>query len=78
LDVNLYEQDPDLCCFLRKVQPMQKALKTVRAWITGIRRDQTANRHSAKILELERDGLIKINPLLNWTRQDVENLHPRT
>lgn len=68
----LYQQDPDLCCFLRKVQPMQKGLITVRAWMTGIRRDQTANRHDAKILELEPDGLLKINPLLNWTRQDVE------
>lgn len=68
---NLYDQDPDLCCYLRKVQPMQKAMTTVRAWISGIRRDQTANRRSAKILELERDGLVKINPLLNWTREDV-------
>ena len=68
---NLYDQDPDLCCYLRKVQPMQKAMTTVRAWISGIRRDQTANRRSARILELERDGLVKINPLLNWTREDV-------
>lgn len=69
---NLYEHDPDLCCYLRKVQPMQKALKTVRAWVSGIRRDQTATRHSAKILELERDGLVKINPMLNWTSADVQ------
>lgn len=69
----LYQQDPDLCCFLRKVQPMQKGLTTVRAWITGIRRDQTATRRNAKILELEPSGLLKINPLLNWTGQDVEN-----
>jgi phosphoadenosine phosphosulfate reductase len=68
---DLYEHDPDLCCYLRKVQPMQKAMKTVRAWISGIRRDQTATRQSAQILELEREGLIKINPLLNWTRQNV-------
>lgn len=68
---NLYDQDPDLCCYLRKVQPMQKAMTTVRAWISGIRRDQTSNRRSARILELERDGLVKINPLLNWTREDV-------
>lgn len=67
----LYLQDPDLCCYLRKVQPMQKAMKSVRAWITGIRRDQTATRKNAKILEIERDGLVKINPLLNWTRADI-------
>ena len=37
-------QDPNLCCYLHKVQPMQKALGGLRAWITGIRRDQTAER----------------------------------
>lgn len=51
---------------------MQKALKDMLAWITGIRRDQTSVRASAKILELQSDGLIKINPLLNWTRADVK------
>ncbi len=68
----LYHADPDLCCYLRKVQPMQKAMKSVRAWISGIRRDQTENRAHAPILELEPNGLVKINPLLNWTRQDVQ------
>jgi phosphoadenosine phosphosulfate reductase len=63
--------DPNLCCYLHKVQPMQKALKDVRAWISGIRRDQTAVRANAKILELQEDGLLKINPLLNWTKADV-------
>jgi phosphoadenosine phosphosulfate reductase len=65
-------EDPDLCCFLNKVQPMQKALGDLQAWITGIRRDQTAARAHAKILELQPDGLLKVNPLLNWTRRDVE------
>ena len=64
--------DPDLCCYLNKVQPMQKALTDMRAWITGIRRDQTPTRAHSKILELKPDGLLKINPLLNWTKADVE------
>ena len=64
-------EDPDLCCFLHKVQPMQKALLDIRAWITGIRRDQTVIRARADILELQEDGLLKINPLLNWTTRDV-------
>jgi phosphoadenosine phosphosulfate reductase len=64
-------EDPNLCCFIHKVQPMQKALKDMLAWISGIRRDQTAVRASAKILELQNDGLVKINPLLNWTKADV-------
>jgi phosphoadenosine phosphosulfate reductase len=64
--------DPDLCCYLHKVQPMQKALKDLKAWISGIRRDQTATRAHAKILELQDDGLLKINPLLNWTKAQVD------
>ena len=66
-------EDPDLCCYLNKVQPMQKALGDLKAWISGIRRDQTATRAHARILELQPDGLLKINPLLNWTKADVEN-----
>ena len=65
-------EDPNLCCFLHKVQPMQKALKDMQAWISGIRRDQTAVRANAKILELQKDGLLKINPMLNWTKVDVK------
>jgi phosphoadenosine phosphosulfate reductase len=64
-------EDPDLCCFLHKVQPMQKALRDLKAWITGIRRDQTPVRARAQILEVQEDGLLKINPLLNWTKADV-------
>jgi phosphoadenosine phosphosulfate reductase len=65
--------DPNLCCFIHKVQPMQKALKDMQAWISGIRRDQTAVRAHAKILELQDGGLLKINPLLNWTKEDIKN-----
>jgi len=68
---DLSAQDPDLCCFIRKVQPMQKAVVGLRAWITGIRRDQTPERAQAKILEVQKDGLLKINPMLNWTRKEI-------
>ena len=64
--------DPNLCCFIHKVQPMQKALTDMQAWISGIRRDQTAVRAHAQILELQEDGLLKINPLLNWTKVNVK------
>ncbi len=63
--------DPNLCCYIHKVQPMQRALAGLRAWITGIRRDQTPERARARILEPEGDGLLKINPLLNWTKADI-------
>lgn len=65
-------EDPDLCCYLHKVMPMQKAMRQTKAWISGIRRDQTPERAKAGILELGKDGLLKIHPLLNWTRQDVQ------
>jgi phosphoadenosine phosphosulfate reductase len=65
-------QDADLCCFLHKVQPMQNALAGVLAWISGIRRDQTPQRARAQIVELHPDGLIKVNPLLNWTKRDIQ------
>ena len=64
--------DPNLCCFIHKVQPMQRALKDMKAWITGIRRDQTTVRANAQILELQEDGLLKVNPLLNWTKDNVK------
>lgn len=66
-------EDSKLCCFLHKVQPMQKALKDIKAWVSGIRRDQTSTRARAKILELQEDGLLKVNPMLNWTKVDVAN-----
>lgn len=68
---NLPLEDPNLCCYLHKVQPMQKALKDIKAWTSGIRRDQTSVRAHAKILELQ-NGLLKINPLLNWTKSDIK------
>jgi phosphoadenosine phosphosulfate reductase len=69
---NLPFEDPNLCCYIHKVQPMQKAMKDMLAWISGIRRDQTASRAQAKILELQEDGLLKVNPMLNWTKEDVK------
>jgi phosphoadenosine phosphosulfate reductase len=65
-------EDSNLCCYLHKVQPMQKALKDIKAWISGIRRDQTAVRSRAKILEIQNNGLLKVNPLLNWSKTDVK------
>src|SRR5512138_1868832 len=65
-------EDANLCCYIHKVQPMQKALAGLKAWITGIRRDQTPVRKRARILELQPDGLVKVNALLNWSRADIQ------
>jgi phosphoadenosine phosphosulfate reductase len=65
-------EDPNLCCYLHKVLPMQQAMRQTKAWISGIRRDQTPERAKAAVLELQKDGLLKVHPLLNWTRRDVQ------
>jgi len=62
-----------LCCAIRKVHPLRKMLSTLDGWITGIRRDQTSIRENASMLEIDEqyNSIIKINPLLDWTWQNV-------
>lgn len=68
----LWERDPDLCCRLRKVEPLKEMLSGLRAWITAIRRDQSPARAHARVVDHDaKFGLIKINPLAGWTRQQV-------
>jgi phosphoadenosine phosphosulfate reductase len=70
----LWKSDPDLCCRIRKLEPLKQALQDRDAWMTAIRRDQTAARQSARPVEWdERWGLVKVNPLVNWTRHEVWN-----
>jgi phosphoadenosine phosphosulfate reductase len=74
--VNLfYESVPNrlLCCNVRKVQPLNRALKSLDAWATGLRRDQWATRANIKKIELDHDhgGIVKISPLADWTEEDV-------
>lgn len=69
---NLWATQPDQCCRIRKVEPLRAFLKDKQAWITGIRRDQTAHRAHARHIEWDRaNGLVKINPLLDWTQEQV-------
>ena len=68
----LWERQPDLCCRLRKVEPLREILAGLRAWITSIRRDQTPARAQAGVIERDRKfALIKINPLATWSAKDV-------
>jgi phosphoadenosine phosphosulfate reductase len=68
----LWSREPDRCCDLRKVQPLTRALRGFAGWVTAIRRDQTADRANAQVVESDRKfGLIKINPLVTWTHDDV-------
>jgi phosphoadenosine phosphosulfate reductase len=68
---DLYNRDPDLCCKINKVEPMQLALRGVRAWINGRRRDQAVTRVKMPIVERLQGGIVKTNPLANWTSRDT-------
>ncbi|HEY8394494.1 MAG TPA: phosphoadenylyl-sulfate reductase [Thermaerobacter sp.] len=68
----LWARDPDLCCRLRKVEPLWRFLQGFSAWITGIRREQTPARAGARVVEADRRfGLVKVNPLVRWKRDEV-------
>jgi phosphoadenosine phosphosulfate reductase len=67
----LYRRDPDLCCYINKVEPMQRALSGARAWVSGVRRDQTAHRSNLRVLEPHASGLLKVHPMINWTRDQI-------
>ena len=69
---DLYKRDPDLCCALRKVRPLQDALERYDAWATGLRREETRNRVIAPVVGWdEAKGKVKVSPLARWTDDDV-------
>lgn len=68
----LWKLRPDLCCQIRKVQPLTSVLGGLDAWITGIRREQAPTRAEGGIVEWDsKFGLVKVNPLARWTTADV-------
>jgi phosphoadenosine phosphosulfate reductase len=68
----LWEYDPNLCCHMRKVEPLAEALKPYRAWMTALRRDQAETRASTPIAAWnKRHRMVKIAPLANWTEQQT-------
>jgi thioredoxin-dependent adenylylsulfate APS reductase len=74
--VNLFRKSVELrllCCHVRKVVPLTRALKDLDAWITGLRRDQWATRANIRKVEIDHDhgGIIKLNPLADWTEDEV-------
>lgn len=62
-----------LCCGVRKVEPLNRALKGLDAWMTGLRREQAVTRADVRRIELDEDhgNIIKINPLVDWSYGDV-------
>ena len=61
------------CCEVRKVRPVNRMLRTLDGWITGLRRDQAEARRDAAIFQIDRahGGILKINPMIDWTWEQV-------
>jgi len=70
----LWSRDPNLCCKIRKVEPLADFLAGYDGWITGIRREQAPTRRNAKVFEWDaKFNIVKVNPLVRWTEKDVWN-----
>jgi phosphoadenosine phosphosulfate reductase len=69
----LFERDPDKCCALRKVAPLESALTPYWAWASGLRRDEAITRRAVRVVEWDaKRGMVKLNPIAAWTQDDVD------
>jgi len=74
LGPRLYSRNPDLCCYLRKVVPLEQALGPYDAWITGVRRDETDARSDTGVVSWDpQREMVKVNPIVEWSQQDVDD-----
>jgi phosphoadenosine phosphosulfate reductase len=73
--VNLFYdsvENRQMCCHIRKIEPLKRALQGMQAWITGIRKDQTLKRFNTRLVEWDEEyGLVKISPLYRWSEKMV-------
>ena len=69
----LHDRDPNLCCALRKVEPLERGLAPYRAWVTGMRREDAPTRTDITVVGWDdKRGKVKINPLAAWTQAQVD------
>lgn len=62
------------CCHVRKVEPLKRAFSNLDVWVCGLRREQSVTRTNLRLVEWDADnGLIKVNPLINWSEQQVRD-----
>ncbi|NOX84766.1 MAG: phosphoadenylyl-sulfate reductase [Chlorobi bacterium] len=75
--INLFYESIEnrkLCCAVRKLKPLSRALNGLDAWITGLRKEQSESRNNLKVVEWDKNnGLVKINPLLYWSEEEVRD-----
>ncbi len=69
----LFTFDPDYCCYLNKVQPVENLLERYDVWISGGRADQNSNRRNLKEEQKTNHHTIRYHPLLGWTQSDIRN-----
>jgi phosphoadenosine phosphosulfate reductase len=70
---DLYKRDPDRCCAMRKVAPLNKALSGYRAWVTGVRREEAPTRANTQVVEYDaKRNMVKLNPIAPWTQDDLD------
>jgi phosphoadenosine phosphosulfate reductase len=68
----LYERDPERCCALRKVEPLERGLKPYTAWVNGMRRADAPTRTDIRVVDYDaKRGMVKVSPLAGWTDEDV-------
>jgi phosphoadenosine phosphosulfate reductase len=73
----LWQRDPDLCCSIRKTNPLDEALEGFEAWITGRKRSQGGSRAEMEMVDTGPDGRITINPLAFWDETQIEDYFTR-
>ena len=74
LGEKLHDRDPDLCCSLRKVQPLATSLAGYAAWGSGVRRDESPTRAGTKLVDWDaKRGMVKVNPMAAWTQDVVDD-----
>jgi phosphoadenosine phosphosulfate reductase len=74
LGSQLYRRNPDLCCYLRKAEPLERVLSRYDAWITGVRQDETVERRDARPVEWDgRRMMVKVNPIVSWAQKQVDD-----
>lgn len=68
-----YKKDPDLCCLVNKVKPLQRLKEelNISAWLSAVRRDQNSNRLSFDMFMYDKKGYMRIHPLIHWSRHKV-------